>query len=70
MVNKKFRGEPPTLNDYTSCILSHWFEPQRSLRLLNGWRLPHEAENTVYRYLIAISKLRLGNLTEQQGEGS
>ena len=31
--------------------------------------LPHETENTVYRYLIAISKLRLGILTEQ-GEGS
>ena len=29
----------------------------------------HETENTVYRYLIAISKLRLGILTEQ-GEGS
>ena len=31
--------------------------------------LPHETENTVYRYLIAISKLRLGILNEQ-GEGS
>ena len=31
--------------------------------------LPHETQNTVYRYLIAISKLRLGILTEQ-GEGS
>ena len=31
--------------------------------------LPHETENTVYRYLSAISKLRLGILTEQ-GEGS
>ena len=31
--------------------------------------LPHETENTVYRYLIAISKLRWGILTEQ-GEGS
>ena len=30
--------------------------------------LPHETENTVYRYLIAISRLRLGILTEQ-GEG-
>jgi hypothetical protein len=27
--------------------------------------LPHETQNTVYRYLIAISKLRLGILTEQ-----
>ena len=31
--------------------------------------LPRETENTVYRYLIALSKLRLGILTEQ-GEGS
>ena len=31
--------------------------------------LPHETENTVYRYLIAISKLRLGILTEQAGAG-
>jgi len=31
--------------------------------------LPRETENTVYRYLTAISKLRLGILTEQ-GEGS
>ena len=31
--------------------------------------LPHETENAVYRYLIAISKLRLGILTEQ-GEGA
>ena len=36
---------------------------------LMGDVLPHETENTVYRYLIAISKLRLGILTEQ-GEGS
>ena len=33
-----------------------------------GDALPRETENTVYRYLIAISKLRLGILTEQ-GEG-
>ena len=32
---------------------------------LMGDVLPHETENTVYRYLIAISKLRLGILTEQ-----
>ena len=31
--------------------------------------LPHETENTMYRYLIAISRLRLGILTER-GEGS
>ena len=34
-------------------------------RFLMGDVLPHETENTVYRYLIAISKLRLGILTEQ-----
>ncbi len=49
------------------------FEPRRSLQLLEvflmGDVLPRETENTVYRYLIAISKLRLGILTEQ-GEGS
>jgi len=33
------------------------------------FKLPRETENTVYRYLIAISKLRLGILTEQ-GEDS
>ena len=33
-----------------------------------GDALPRETENTVYGYLIAISKLRLGILTEQ-GEG-
>ena len=37
-------------------------------RFLMGDFLPRETENTVYRYLIAISKLRLGILTEQ-GEG-
>jgi len=36
-----------------------------------GDKLPREIENPLYRYLIAISKLRLGipGLTEQ-GEGS
>jgi len=34
-----------------------------------GDELPREIENSLYRYLIAISKLRLGILTEQ-GEGS
>ena len=38
-------------------------------RFLMGDFLPRETENTVYRYLVAISKLRLGILTEQ-GEGS
>ena len=35
-------------------------------RLLMGDVLPRETENTVYRYLIAISKLRLGILTAIQ----
>ena len=30
-----------------------------------GDKLPREIENPLYRYLIAISKLRLGILTEQ-----
>ena len=34
-----------------------------------GDRLPREIENSLYRYLSAISKLRLGILTER-GEGS
>ena len=34
-----------------------------------GDKLPREIENPLYRYLIAISKLRLGILTEQL-EGS
>ena len=34
-----------------------------------GDKLPREIENPLYRYLIAISKLLLGILTEQ-GEGS
>ena len=38
-------------------------------RFLMSDDLLHETENTVYRYLIAISKLRLGILTEH-GEGS
>ena len=36
-----------------------------------GDNLPREIENPFYRYLIAISKLRLGILTEQgELEGS
>ena len=34
-------------------------------RLVMGDKLPREIENPLYRYLIAISKLRLGILTEQ-----
>ena len=32
-------------------------------RLVMGDKLPREIENPLYRYLIAISKLRLGILT-------
>ena len=43
--------------------------PEGHCNFLMSDELPYETENTVYRYLIAISKLRLGILTEQ-GEGS
>ena len=63
-----------SLNDYTSCILLVSrvvlsLEGHCSLLMGDVQVLPHETQNTVYRYLIAISKLRLGILTEQ-GEGS
>ena len=37
--------------------------------MVMGDELPREIENPLYRYLTAISRLRLGILTEQ-GEGS
>ena len=63
-----------SLNDYTSCILLVSrvvlsLEGHCSLLMGDVQVLPHETQNTVYRYLIAISKLRLGILTER-GEGS
>ena len=60
-----------SLNDYTSCILLVSrvvlsLEGHCSLLMGDVQVLPHETQNTVYyRYLIAISKLRLGILTEQ-----
>ena len=60
-----------SLNDYTSCILlvsRVVLSLEGHCSLLMG-DVPHETQNTVYRYLIAISKLRLGILTER-GEGS
>ena len=59
-----------SLNDYTSCILLvsrvvSSLEGHCSLLMGDVQVLPHETQNTVYRYLIAISKLRLGILTEQ-----
>ena len=52
--------------------IARGLSPEGHCNFLMGDDLPHETENTVYRYLIAISKLRsrLGILTEQQGEGS
>ena len=58
-----------SLNDYTSYTLSRVVSPEGHCDFLMGDVLPRETENTVYRYLTAISKLRLGILTEQ-GEGS
>ena len=63
-----------SLNDYTSCILLVSrvvlsLEGHCSLLMGDVQVLPHETQNTVYRYLIAISKLRLGILTEH-GEGA
>ena len=56
-------------------VTSDGFWPVKKLRVLEeaswvvvGDKLPREIENPLYRYLIAISKLRLGILTEQ-GEG-
>ena len=49
--------------------IARGLSPEGHCNFLMGDDLPHETENTVFRYLIAISKLRLGILTEQ-GEGS
>jgi len=46
-------------------IVEYYTGPRTSM----GDELPREIENSLYRYLIVISKLRLGILTEQ-GEGS
>ena len=64
-----------SLNDYTSCILLVSrvvlsLEGHCSLLMGDVQVLPHETQNTVYRYLIAISKLWLGMILTEQGEGS
>ena len=45
--------------------IARGLSPEGLCDVLMSDDLPHETENTVYRYLIAISKLRLGILTEQ-----
>ena len=49
--------------------IARGLSPEGHCDFLMSDDLLHETENTVYRYLIAISRLRLGILTEQ-GEGS
>jgi len=64
------------MNAMRSCLRYVLFAPTHSLlsdeyrmRFLMGDALSREIENSLYRYLITISTLRLGILTEQ-GEGS
>ena len=58
------------MRDYTRFApLARQLTDEYRCRLVMGDKLPREIENPLYRYLIAISKLRLGILTEQ-GEGS
>ena len=54
---------------YSVCPIARQLDDEYRCRLVMGDRLPREIENSLYRYLSAISKLRLGILTEQ-GEGS
>ena len=54
---------------YSVCPIARQMNDEYRCRLVMGDRLPREIENSFYRYLSAISKLRLGILTEQ-GEGS
>ena len=54
---------------YSVCPLARQLSDEYLCRLVMGDKLPREIENPLYRYLTAISKLRLGILTEQ-GEGS
>ena len=55
---------------YSVCPLARQLTDEYRCRLVmaHGGQ-PREIENPLYRYLIAMSKLRLGILTEQ-GEGS
>ena len=54
---------------YSVCPPARQLSDEGRCRWVMGDELPREIENSLYRYLIAISKLRLGILTEQ-GEGS
>jgi len=49
--------------------LSDEYRMRFLMGLMMGDALPREIENSLYRYLITVSTLRLGILTEQ-GEGS
>ena len=54
---------------YSVCPSARQLTDEGRCRLVMGDELPREIENPLYRYLTAISRLRLGILTEQ-GEGS
>ena len=54
---------------YSVCPPARQLTDEGRCRLVMGDELPREIENPLYRYLTAISRLRLGILTEQ-GEGS
>ena len=54
---------------YSVCPPARQLADEGRCRLVMGDELPREIENPLYRSLIAISRLRLGILTEQ-GEGS
>merc|ERR1719359_661191 len=50
---------------YSVCPIARQLDDEYRCRLVMGDRLPREIENSLYRYLSAISKLRLGILTER-----
>ena len=54
---------------YSVCPLARQLTDEYRCRLVMGDKLPREIENPLYRYLIAISKLRLGILTEHRRGG-
>ena len=47
---------------YSVCPLARQLTDEYRCRLVMGDKLPREIENPLYRYLTAISKLRLGIL--------
>ena len=49
---------------YSVCPLARQLTDEYRCRLVMGDKLPREIENPLYRYLIAISKLRLGILAQ------